>query len=127
MTTHGSMPTLTREITLGDLIKMVLVAIGLVTYFVNGNSDAKHAKDEFSAFRVEVDQHFTQINASLDEVKKSVSPLNVLNSQVETLRDDMKGAKTDISRDERDISSMRSDLDGILRPSQMPLPGERRR
>jgi hypothetical protein len=121
-TRENSMPTVTREISLGDLLKTGVLAVAVVTYLVKGGDKTEFTQAQFSDFK-------TDVSSRLEEIKRTVSPMNVLTSDVSTLKDDMKQAKSDIIIEDRLARGVRSDLDALARASapQFPPPPEHRR
>jgi hypothetical protein len=64
-TREASMPTLSREITMGDLIKTIVLAIGLVAYFNDGKHDTKDAKDGLAAFKNEISGQLRDLSSKV--------------------------------------------------------------
>jgi hypothetical protein len=142
MTTRETTPRFVAEISLGNALLIATLLCGFVGHFVEvtiaGSQNTKDVEKLQTTTTNQITEVKNALTGTINDVKndltrqindpqKSVSPLGVLDSRVKTLEGQMTDVMKEATEQDRLARGVRSDLDGIMRASQVPLSQERRR
>lgn len=122
-------PRLNWELNLGNMVQILLIAVGLGYYIIKG--EAKQESTALAVVNLErrVDQGFAAVNGRIDELARAVSPIATLNSRLteaerrlteQDARDNRQDER--MGRVEQDIAGIRAQLEVEARPGRRVVP-----